>query len=364
MTRVNIITEALLFSLIALVLWNCELGEDFDDDKQSLVKKPEIISIVLDPPEAAPGDTVSASFLLVDEKGAMAPQLQFWFLVPPDAGSFASGAVDEGRMDAGGEEDTGGDVEGETMDFDSETMGFFPSFTFTVPGADHYSFNTNDMAPQLLTLLVAVEEMDFDPNAPETLPDDMNEIFADERFRSALRTLVVSTREKKNRNPRIAGLFARIGRGGRKREVTFVASHHDDIPAGRRLAAADPIVYEVCNREENFIEPDEYCGACEIYFTIEPEDDGNINEEIRPQWISNGGDFAGHRDLDQKFFPPCYKTNAPEPKKDEDGRVIHDPRANNPNLYTIWLILRDNGGDNQLGQSWAEFYLLIRLKDC
>ena len=44
----------------------------------SVVKKPEILAVVLDPPEASPGQSVTASFLMADERGPVVGTANLW----------------------------------------------------------------------------------------------------------------------------------------------------------------------------------------------------------------------------------------------------------------------------------------------
>ncbi len=323
----------------ALLLTSASCGDTFEDGTTSKLMKPEILSIILEPPEAAPGDTVTATFLMGDQLGPLAPPLQFWMLSPPGNSGFAGTTVSEGSLDS---------EDGETALDDSADMdniGFGPSFTFTVPDAQAYTFDDNGLAPQVLTLLLGIDADALpDLSNPENALADIEALISDGTLKMALRTLIVSQRDEMNRNPRVNRVSVRSGTD--ENDVVFVASYHDDIAAGRAAAAAQPFVYDISRAEP-------------LVFVLDAEDEGDMETAVRYQWISTEGDFGGRREREQTWEPPFYQFPA-EGQSNQSGQENVDPRVD-PNLVPVWCILRDNGVENQLGQSWIEFYVRIVL---
>ncbi|RJO67044.1 MAG: hypothetical protein C4523_10480 [Myxococcales bacterium] len=315
----------------------------FEDDTFSRVVTPRVLSIVLEPPEAAPGETVVASFLAADEKGPRLPPLQLWFKVPPDESGFASAGLDFGADVGGGEG---------APPIDPESMGFMPTFNFTVAAEEKYTFDAAGLAPQLITLFVPRDDK-LPPlsDDPDEQMEQFQKLLDDNKIEFVLRTLVVSAREEKNRNPRIIDVSVGFGEDGERESVAFFTSA-DPSPVIKRQETADAAyVLSIL---------DMYGGATakELYFTIDVEDEGDTEDSLRYAWVSTGGGFGNLRQKNQRWTPPIYLAPADEPAQ-EDEPAEHARIREDRNLYPIWVIVRDNGVENQLGQAWVEFYVRI-----
>ncbi len=334
-----------LLALLLIPFGACGAFEtNFEDETVGIVKKPEVLSIVLSPPEAAPGEEVTASFLAADAEGRLTPSMQLWTLINEEMSQSLFSPPADGDSDLEAETETP-PLSLDMLDMDS--MGFFPSFTFTVPSADSFAFDSNGLAPMMLALLMTTETVTLDFQDPETMEKEFQRVLASSNTRTSYRTLVVSTRDEKNKNPRISAVYAHIGEDGARVPLVFTTSNDEDIAARRAAAQANPFIYSLTR---NY-------GV--LYFYLEVEDEGDLETNILYQWASLDGDFTGRRDQDQKWLVPHYRYPT-EGQSDQTGLESVDARTD-PNLYPIWAIIRDNGADDQLGQTWVEFYVRIVL---
>jgi hypothetical protein len=337
-----------------------KFGPSFEDATQSILKKTEILSIVLDPPEALPGDTVVASYLVADEFGVVQPEFQLWLLSSSTGGLNASNAIDDGALVDGDSN------ENQTVEaFDPNAVGFLPSHTFTVSEEAEYDFDVNQQASQLITAVTAYVALDpTDFNGSDAQKNILDLIEAGDAS-MALRTLVVTLNEERNQNPVIEEVTARIGENGTETSVTLIRHSAPDVAKARALAATNPYTYAICQSTAKSIPPVETCTEGRLFFKVTASDDGP-QDDLRYQWISIGGDFQSRRDQDQRWVIPCYQALPENPPQeiDKEDPAGFDPRRD-PNLYPVFLIVRDNGGEDQLGQVWAEFYVRISLdEDC
>lgn len=259
---------------------------EFDDETKAVLEKPELLSIVLDPPEAAPGQSVRASFLFADENGPLDAPLVFWEIPQP-------AVVGEGAMNA--------------------------TIEFTVGQKQDYSFDETGPAPQSVMVAIPGEGVDV-----ADLSGDLEEVMRDDRIVMGMRTLVVSTRKDKNENPVVERIEIERESGERV-SMPIVTSADADIAATREAAVKSPLRVE--ENEE-----------LTILATVEDEDDPN---DLRYQWIATGGDFEGRRKAAQPYRAPALEGG-------EESRVV-----------PVWLIVRDNGHPEHLGQVWAELYLEV-----
>jgi|GEM_PF-2086549 len=351
--------NVMMLLAVLLMIFTTACGATFEDDTSSIVVKPTIISIVVEPPEAAPGDVVTASYLLADEKGTLTAPLQLWTLSDGISAS-AMDAVDEGNVtleDGQNQNISPDDLEDAGIDMNTE-------FTFTVPESLSGNLEKSSAISQIVTLLVGMPTLNLAEVDLTDFAKTIESLIASGDVKTGLKTLVVSKNEQKNQNPRLTGLTARIEEDGTPVPVVFVSSFDQDKASKRAEAIAKPVVYEVCNNELFFNEPDSYCPIDSLYFKATVEDDAkNPEEAIRYQWISNDGDFKGRRDADQVWSIPCYVV-PPETTEGEDPATSPDDPREDINLHPVYLILRDNGVEGTLGQSWAEFYVQIKLVDC
>jgi len=339
---------ATVMLLLAALINASACSPTFDDDSKSILMKPEIIAITLDPPEAAPGATVKASFLAADQFGVISEApvngglLQLWMLAEPGASAFASGAANNGSLDSANV-----DGDSETTDAampDMQNIGIMPVFSFdTYPGSD-YTFNQAGLAPQLLTLIFFPQGVDPAELQTEDIADKIQEMMDSGQAQLALRTLVVSNRSDTNRNPRITAASAAI-KDAVPQDLTFLTNDSDNIPAARAEAAANP--FEV-KYEKNL----------RLHFTITVEDEGDLEDALLYQWISNAGEFKQLPTAERDLIVPEYIEPIGD-FSDQSELDSVDPRTD-PNLHAVWVIVRDNGVENQLGQSWIEFYIRVK----
>lgn len=355
--RVGLAASPLLLGLLLVVhVSGCDysFGATFDDSTQSILKKPEILSVVLDPPEVAPGGSVRASFLAIDEYGPLELPMQLWMLIDSiDTLRPASGDAEEGPLPDGAQ-------------LDPESMGFFPVFDFRARPQEHYRFDKNQQAAQLVTLVAAFTPLDIDALMGDESGAALGELLENRDIALALRTLVVSTSDTPNRNPEIGIITARVGETGSPQPLVLVRSDSETIARDRLNAALNPYVYSVCVSKATRIPPVETCPKEKLYFNISDIQDDGPDSALRVQWVSIAGDFEGRRDRDQRWNIPCYQDLPVIPAEDIDpaSPETFKPRRD-PNLYPVFLIVRDNGEEGQLGQSWAEFYVrLVMDEDC
>lgn len=350
-----VITYLFLISLVTAC------GSSFVDETASIMLKPTIVSIVLDPPEAAPGDKVTASYLLADEYGTLKVPLQVWTLT--DGSSiYAMDAVDEGNLNI---ED--GDIDSDATEGEMPEdvqISLNPVFDFTVPEELSDSLEESEMVSQIVMLLVGMPSLDMSDIDPEDLSQDIKTLISSGDVKTGLRTLIVSDKDKKNQNPKLTKLTIRIEEDGEEQEAVFVSSFDKDIEAQRKIAIENPYVFYTCNNNLFYKPPVSYCPIETLYFKAEVEDDAeDLEKAIRYQWISNAGDFQGRRNADQVWSIPCYFFHPDYMNENNSPENPLEPRED-VNLHPIYLVLRDNGVEDTLGQSWAEFYVRIKLVDC
>lgn len=334
-------TPILMAAMLAVLLMAC--GMQFEDESQSLLMKPELLSVVFDPPEAAPGDRVTASFLLADGRGVLEPNSNIW--MPDEIDMMAPGVAD-------GDEDAK-DVAGALMDIEAVNAELeaydldliqlvLPRIVFTVPDDGRYDYDDSGLATQMFSLIVDVADQSI---PPEQMFADLMDYVGSGEVKMALRSLVVSEREEQNLNPRIISIRARAGEEGAGTDLSIIRHDTEDLPASRLISAQDPFVVGA---------------GSEWTFIVEVADEGDLEEVLRYQWASTGGDFQGRRKQEQPWTAPAFKeleSGDVDQSKQKDPAAF-DPRLD-PNLHAAWLILRDNGGDDSLGQAWAEFYLRV-----
>jgi hypothetical protein len=219
-----------------------------------------------------------------------------------------------------------------------------PELSLVAAERAQYEFDDQGFAEHMLGLLAFVREApDLDALAGMD-PDDLDTLLDSEQVKLGIRTLVISDREDKNANPRVAG----VGWGEDEQaepEPLRVFNCFDADRAGVRQQAAD--------------HPLELEEKQTVFFSAQVEDDDPIKQAIRYQWISTGGDFSGLRERVQKWEAPAFQEpDAEENEQDQRGGQGVDARTD-PNLYPVWVIVRDSGISGQLGQSWAEFYVRV-----
>jgi hypothetical protein len=174
--------------------------------------------------------------------------------------------------------------------------------------------------------------------------DELDTLLDSQSVKLGMRTLVISDRDDKNRNPRVTGISWGQDADAQPDPVRMLASFDANLAVLRQQAAAEPM--EVEQKQT-------------VHFKVQVEDDDPIEEAIRFQWISTGGDFEGLREQVQKWECPEYQEpDADKGEADQRGQDDADPRTD-PNLHPIWVIVRDSGIAGQLGQSWAEFYVRV-----
>ncbi len=311
------------FSLVAAALLGC--APEFDDPTMAVVKKPEILSIVLEPPEAAPGETVRASFLMADDRGVIAHNANVW--LPVSAG----GEMSDAEMGAALEE----------MGLDLTSLGE-TQLEFTVPPASSFTFDEEGLSGQMLSLFAATGDTP-DPETPvEQLLGTLDNLVESGEFKTALRTLVVSERSTRNQNPVIQSVSTG-DEEAQENPVTIVLSSDEDIQSARQLAVDNPLIVDAKQK---------------LAFAVDAEDDTDDGAALRFQWISTGGDFAGLRERVQEFEAPEYKELEPGDVDQTDLENV-DPRTD-PNLHPAWVIVRDDSTPGALGQSWAELYVRVQ----
>jgi len=327
--------------LLMLMLFSCE---QFDDPTMSALKKPEILSIVLDPPEAAPGEFVRASFLLADGKGPIQADSVLW--LPVDISGEEAGRQDPDQHEM------------DELEKMFEKYGIDPSFLlqpaveFMTGPAEQYEFDKDGFSTQPVSLFVAVGDLPEDVTADVgKFMSKVEEYIESGDVKSSFRTLIISNRHEKNTNPVVLSITAH-GDGFRETDISFVTSADDDIAGKRQEAADDPVI----------VKPE-----TEIFFRLEIENQKEQEDALLYQWIttSPGGTdadskesgFGGFRKRDQPFQTPG-SFEPGDGETDQTGIKNVNPRTD-PNLYPVWVIIRNSGVPNQLGQSWAEFYVRV-----
>ncbi len=314
------IAYILLAATAALTL-ACEV--DFEDGSMALLKKPEILSVVLDPPEAAPGEAVTASFLIADDRGVIEGRANLWM---PMGGESADAAAMVETL--------------ETMGLTIDDLAA-PALGFQVPPKEMFGFDENGFSSLPLSVAAAQTEGPAEETPAIALLDGLDGHLASGAMKLAIRNLVVSERAEPNENPHVVSVHSGT-KEKQENALTIVRSDDDDIAATRQAAKDNPLVLPA---------------GSAIWFNVAVEDDGNVEEAVRYQWISTGGDFEGYRERVQKWETPKY-NDLQAGDVDQTGLENVDPRTD-PNLHPVWLIVRDDLAQNQRGQSWAEFYVRI-----
>ncbi len=307
---------------------------EFEDDMQSELMKPELLSIVLEPPEAAPGDLVRASFLYADERGVIPDPTVVW--MPLGSGDGAEDASDDQVLGLLA-----------TMGLAPDDL-LAPSLAFTLPREEAFVFDEDGIAESAIAVSVAGAEPRDEFDSPLAMPAAAETFLTRDDVQPGLRTLVVSTRETRNQNPLVDSLtvsLADAGDDAARVPLSFLRHDDQELALARGAAADTPFVIEE---------------GSELVFHAGVLDDGEpeeASEALRYQWISTGNDFDGFRQADEAWTAPSYREPG-EGETDQSGGVGVDVRSD-PNLHPVWLIVRDNGIRGQLGQSWAEFYVRV-----
>ncbi len=315
-----------VFAAFTVLIMSSACGPTFEDDSASILMKPELLSIVLEPPEAEPGQSVRASFLMADERGVMENVFNFWL---PASFEYGNGELDiEAAL-----EESGLDI----------AQMIAPSIEFKAAAEDRLEFNSDGLAAETVTLIAGLEapEGEGDYGAEEGtdgLFADLDRAIQEGRAETGVRTLIVSRNEERNRNPQVKSLRL-IDAAGAEHEVTLLR-HDDESQYEKRRAAAAAAVSVKAGEK--------------ITLTVECEDDSDDPLALRYRWISTGGDFGGLTAAEQPWTAPDYVEPTAEDRSDESDELRRDP-----NLRPIWLVLRDNGESDRLGQSWVEFYVRI-----
>ncbi len=318
-------TAYLLLTSTALFALAC--GVDFEDGSMASLKKPEILSVVLEPPEAAPGEQVTASFLIADNKGVIEGKASLW--MPMGDTSSEDAAMDEtlGAMDL-------------TLDDLAAS-----TFRFTVPPAEMFGFDEDGFSGLPLSVMAAHGDSPLPETSAVELLGDLDQHLESGAMKMAMRTLIVSKRPEPNENPLVLSVHSGT-KDKQSNALTIVRSNDEDIVTARQAAADNPLVLSAESK---------------IWFRVEVEDDDNVEETVRYQWISTGGDFFGFRERKEEWEVPGYIVPSGD-EQDQTGMENTDPRTD-PNLRPVWLIVRDDMAKNQLGQSWAEFYVRVKPSD-
>ena len=169
-----------------------------------------------------------------------------------------------------------------------------------------------------------------------------------------MRTLIVSppTKEKKNHNPVIKSIsFLRTKTDTEGVPVVFTGPADTPPDPALSPAAAAPYRYDLTR--------DEF----PIWIKVEAYDEDEtdpaaLKKALRYQWVTvklpAGGRFKSTRREVQEFEPPFFLLPEPAP----GACRPHDHRCDT-NLYPIWVIVRDIGAENSLGNNWAEFYIRV-----
>ncbi len=360
-SRYGLLLGALvLLGLYSLLAASC--GPTFKDEDRSIVDKPTVISVTLDPAEPSPGDTVTARFLMMDQYGRMEPEFQLW---------FRQGGSDSVQYGATGDTFAMLDPSADPQDFldllglndlTEARLGLFSSFTFQLADEEAYNFNESGLTSESLFIAIPLlpVELDLTQLAGDFLddPDEamqtlgpalagLGESLEGRQALKVLRTLPVSIRETKNKNPRITAISVKPRRDSTdKTPLIFASPENPDNTEARQ----NPFVYTLGETYEG-VAKDEG----RVYFEVEIEDEAeNQDEELRFQWFTTpgGGSFLNRQERIQRFGVPLVGI---------DGPLSDNPRLD-PALIPIVVVVRDvqAGDGNNLGQTWAEFYLRVQ----
>ena len=300
------------FLLLLLLTAAVGCGVEFDDEHQYLLKKAELLSITLDPPAVGPAETSRASLLLADAEGEKAPGFVAWFAGDPM--SLMAGESSEALV----------------------SLKLGTSVEFEAPAEKDCVFDDEGNATLPLGLLVQIGELPADVKTPEEIMEALPRLLDDGVVKLASRTLQIRKGGAPQAvNPRVAGISVELedeAQGAARPQVALV--HHDDadIAAARHEAKAKAISVIAEERVH-------------LHVAAAPPSD---LDKLRLQWVATGGDLKGRRLARQPWVAPKYK----EPKAGEPD----------PNVYTLWLIARDDPETEKLGQSWFEFYLRVTPK--
>jgi hypothetical protein len=303
-----------LLTLCAALTSGCE--PEFDDDHQYLLKKPELLSIVLEPPVVAPGESTRASLLFADAGGAKEPGFVAWLRGDPLA---TMGAVDPASL---------------------SSMALGSTVELRAPQAADCVFDERGRATMPLSLLVQVAPLPAEVQTPQQIINALPSLIARGVVKLATRTLQIQREAPRGVNPRVASVALEVDGEGARREATLVRHDAPELAAARALARSRAL---------------RVTGSQRVQLAVEVAPPSRL-EELALQWISTGGDLKGRRLPRQPFEVPAYV---------ELGQGSSGPgqatakAATDPNLYVIWLILRDDPATGRLGQSWVELYLRV-----
>ncbi len=312
---------SLLIPLLAAgALLGC--GLDLQDGAQSLLKKAELLSVVLDPPTARPGQSVRASFLLADPRGPLRPLAVQWLPAALTEAEIGDGGPSPSWV-ATVERDlprwalTGDDLRQETL-------------LLRAPAAAG--------GPLSLSLLVQVTPRcvgSDNERGEEALLNHLYENMACGAVKLGRRTLLVTPDPPVEGNPRVLSIAVQQGEGP-VRTARLVRPGDADLDGSRAAAMAGAVAIQ---------------GSSDVTFAAQAEaaplsaaGDEQGAADLLYQWISTGGDFGGKRLASEAFEAPAYTEPAGE--------------RQDPNLYPVWLILRQ-GSLEPLGQTWAELYIRV-----
>ncbi len=339
----------------------------FDDELASLVQKPQMLAMTLEPPEIEAGDTVEAGFLMADERGRLHPDLALWLRnAPGEIETDPRSGIDEDQQQGFGE--------GSENDLFVGTPEKY-SFTFETFKAIDYTYDEDGFASQTVLLVVPQDTPDESlfSGAPdlETAFTQYAVGLLDGSVPSLInyRTAIVSKRDEKNRNPVITSIRALIDNDDPENgeDIEFTTAQETPLDYTTSPAAANPYIVHARKvalkngkfRYENELEM--------IYFEVTAEDpDAESDEELetmlRYQWFSpeypNGGEFKQTRKQIQEFTLPRFTASDDVPVPEDCPETDHRCQTN---LYPVWIVVRDNGGESSLGSTWAEFYVKVVL---
>jgi hypothetical protein len=308
-------------------------NDAFDDSDMSELKKPELISVVLDPPEASPGDRVRATYLFADQRGVLVDREVIWipFFTLADQGGRRRTTTGDAMLDP---------------DQDLDTL-MQPVFTLAVGEPSLYVFDRNGFAEHTVGLIAFISDIPQFDSPHDIVFDELDQLLDSEDTKLGIRTLVVSNRTTKNQNPRVVEIRWGLNSTIQSEPIEIVRNGDLDLAVSRQRSADEAI--EVDEKQA-------------LFFNVQIEDDDPIQETIRYQWIATGGDFDAYREQIQPWTAPSYREPDPEQgEQDQRAQINVEPRID-PNLHTVWVIVRDNGIYGQLGQCWAEFYVRILPK--
>lgn len=293
---------------VAIAVFFCSACvQEFDDPSQSILKKTEIIAITLNPPYATPGDTVTATVHVADSRGRQDTLAAIW-------------NVDQSTP---------------------QEMPIGQSISFVVPALPSSAFSEEGVAPVFISVLVAtnpaITAADLIKSAQSSETND--------NIITGIRTLAVglgvSTGIPANENPGIHHIT--VGPAGMtNRQVTFATSTSENFIGDRP---------EALSRHFTVIED------TEILFTVEATPHFP-NTELLYQWFATGGDFKARRDAVEPWIAPQYTV--PNRENNLESKSLNARR--DPNLHTIWLLVRDDSEAHHLGLTLAEFYVRVLQK--